>query len=127
MQLMFGWQASNDSSSSFRISDQDVVVDAVAGAPKFYQWDVPLSQIYPRNLVRKTAKMGATPSPSEYLKIVNASPSSGDIQIDFVEITAPFYEQWPPASHSQIFIESRSEANENVYAGEVLEPFLARA
>lgn len=127
MQLMFGWQASNDSSSSFRISDQDVVVDAVAGAPKFYQWDVPLSQIYPRNLVRKTAKMGATPSPSEYLKIVNASPSSGDIQIDFVEITAPFYEQWPPASHSQIFIESRSKANENVYAGEVLEPFLARA
>lgn len=127
MQLMFGWQASNDSSASFRISDQDVVVDAVAGAPRFYQWDVPLSQIYPRNLVRKTAKMGKTPSPSEYLKIVNASASSGDIQIDYVEITAPFYEQWPPASHSQILIESRSKANENVYAREVLEQFLSRA
>ncbi|MGK0202709.1 MAG: hypothetical protein ACI9S9_001781, partial [Planctomycetota bacterium] len=127
MQLLFGWQASNDSSASFLISDADAVVVAARGAPQFYQWDVPLSQVYPRNLVRKTAKMGGLPSPSEYLKILNASAASGDIHVDYVEVTAPFYEQWPPASHSRIFIESRSKADEKVYAREVLRQFLARA
>ncbi len=127
MQLLFGWQASNDSSASFRISNQMVVVDAAAGAPRFYQWDVPLSQIYPRNLVRKTSKMGGIPSPSEYLKIVNASVASGDIHVDYVEVTAPFYEQWPPASHARIFIESGNQANENAYARDVLTQFLSQA
>lgn len=127
MQLLFGWQASNDSSASFRISNQMVVVDAAAGAPRFYQWDVPLSQIYPRNLVRKTSKMGGLPSPSEYLKIVNASEASGDIHVDYVEVTAPFYEQWPPASHTRIFVESGNQANENAYARDVLTQFLSQA
>lgn len=127
LQLEFGWQASNDSAASVRISDNAVAVDAAPEIPKFYQWDIPLSEIYPRNLMRRTAKMGATPSPSEYVKLVNSSISQGDIQIDYVEIAAPVYEQWPPDSHTRIFIDSLNKADETAYAREVLTKFISRA
>jgi hypothetical protein len=127
LQLEFGWQASNDSSASVRISDHDVVIDAAPDKPQFYQWDIPLSEIYPRNSVRKTSKMGDLPSPSEFVKLVNSSVSRGDIQIDYVEITAPVYEQWPPDSHTRIFVDSANKANETAYAREVLTRFMSRA
>ncbi len=127
LQLEFGWQASNDSQASVRISDHDLVIDAAPDQPQFYQWDIPLSEIYPRNSVRKMSKMGDLPSPSEYLKLVNSSVSQGDIQIDYVEITAPVYEQWPPDSHTRIFFDSANKADESVYAREVLTSFMSRA
>ena len=127
MELEFGWQASNDSRATLRIGQEDKVIEAARGAPQLYVWDVPLSQIYPRNWVRKTAEMGALPSPSEYIKLANTSISGGDIHIAYVEVTAPVYESWPPSSHSQIFIASADEANESVYAREVLENFMSRA
>jgi cytochrome c553 len=127
MQLMFGWQASNDSQAAVRISAADVVIDAAPGAPQFYQWDVPLSQIYPRNSVRKISQMGDLPSPSEYLKLVNRSESGGDILIQQVEVTAPVYDPWPPASHTHIFVDSSNAADERVYAREVLANFMSRA
>ena len=49
-----------DSKASFRISSRDLVIDASPGKPMFYQWDIPLSEIYPRNPVRKTEELGAT-------------------------------------------------------------------
>lgn len=125
MQLHFGWQASNDSSAVMKISEQDLVV--TIGEPRFYQWDIPLSQIYPRNLVRTTSKMGALPSPSEYLKIVNGSVTGADIEIDYVEVTAPFFEQWPPASHSEVFITRRDGVSDREYARDVIAAFLPRA
>ncbi|MDA1164809.1 MAG: DUF1592 domain-containing protein [Planctomycetota bacterium] len=127
LQLEFGWQASNDSQASVRICDHDIAIDAAPDKPKFYQWDLPLSEIYPRNSVRKISKMGDLPSPSEYVKFVNSSVLQGDIQIDFVEITAPVYEQWPPVSHTRIFIDSANHADETVYAREVLTSFMSRA
>ena len=127
MHLEFGWQASNDSRASVRVSQQDIVVEAEAGSPQFYEWNVPLSQIYPRNWVRKTSEMGALPSPSEYVKLVNASITGGDIHIGYVEVTAPVYESWPPESHSRVFIASAEEANESVYAQQVLKSFISRA
>ncbi|MBP89304.1 MAG: hypothetical protein CMJ64_21750 [Planctomycetaceae bacterium] len=127
LQLEFGWQASNDSQASVRISDHDVAIDAVPDSPQFYQWDVPLSEIYPRNSVRKTSKMGDLPSPSEYLKLVSSSVSHGDIQLDYVEITAPVYEQWPPDSHTRILMDSANKADEAGYAREVLTSFMSRA
>lgn len=126
LQLEFGWQASNDSQASVRISDHDIAIDAPPDKPRFYQWDIPLSEIYPRNLMRKIQKMGALPSPSEYVKLVNSSISQGDIQVDYVEITAPIYEQWPPASHARIFIDSKNKADETIYAREVLTNFMSR-
>lgn len=127
LQLEFGWQASNDSQASVRISHHDVTISASPENPQFYQWDIPLSDIYPRNSVRKISKMGDLPSPSEYIKFVNSSVSSGDIQIDYVTIEAPVYGQWPPPSHNRIFIESEHKADELVYAREVLTNFMSRA
>ena len=127
LQLEFGWQASNDSQASVRVSDHDVAIGAAPDKPQFYQWDIPLSEIYPRNSVRKISKMGDLPSPSEYVKLVNSSVSHGDIQIDYVEITAPVYDQWPPESHTRIFIDSENEADEPAYAREVLMHFMSRA
>ena len=127
LQLEFGWQASNDSQASVRISDHDIVIDAPPHEPQFYQWDVPLSEIYPRNSMRKIWKMGDLPNPSEYVRFVNSSVSQGDIQIDYVEVTAPVYEQWPPASHHRIFIDSENQSEETIYAREVLTAFMSRA
>ena len=127
MQLLFGWQASNDSSATFAIGAAEHVVTAEPGVPTFYQWHVPLSQVYPRNLMRTVSKMGDLPSPSEYLKIRNVSESGDDLQIDYIEVTAPVYEEWPPASHQRIFVASRNAKDESLYAREVLTSFVRRA
>jgi mono/diheme cytochrome c family protein len=127
LRLMFGWQASNDSRAVMKLKDSDRVVSAAPGERRFYEWRVPTSQIYPRNLVRKTAKMGTTPSPSEYIKIVHASKAGGDVHVDFVEVTAPFYQTWPPASHTKIFIAKEPRSSESAYARRVIEAFMERA
>lgn len=127
LQLEFGWQASNDSSASVRISPHDLEIDAPPEAPRFYEWRIPLSEVYPRNLVRTTAKMGELPNPSEFVKLVNSSDSRGDIQIDYVEIAAPVFNQWPPESHERIFIESGNRSDETLYAREILAKFMSRA
>jgi hypothetical protein len=127
LQLEFGWQSTNDSEASVKISDLEIPIDATPAEPKFYAWDIPLSEIYPRNSMRNIWKMGDLPSPSEYVKFVNSSVSQGNIQIDYVEITAPVYEQWPPQSHTRIFMESENQADEAIYAREVLTKFMSRA
>ncbi len=127
LSLEFGWQASNNSHASVTVGDRNVAIDAPPDDPQFYQWDIPLSEIYPRNPMRKTAKIGATPSPSEYVRLHNSSISQGDIQIDYVEVTAPVYDQWPPDSHTRIFIDGPSTADEMQYAREVLTRFMSRA
>ncbi len=86
-----------------------------------------MGEIYPRNTVRKTSPMGAMPSPSEYIRIANSSASACDIQIDFVTIEAPVYDQWPPASHRRVFFESEHAEDEVVYAKEILQDFMTRA
>ena len=127
LQLEFGWQASNDSQASVRISTRDIAIAATADKPQFYQWDIPLSEIYPRNSFRKTQKLGDLPNPSELLKLVNSSISQGDIHIDYVEITAPTYAHWPPDSHTRIFIGGKKPADESAYARNVLANFMSRA
>ena len=127
LQLEFGWQASNDSQASVRISEHDLRIGAAPDSPQFYQWEIPLREVYPRNSVRKISKMGDLPSPSEYLKFVNSSVSQGDIQIDYVEVTAPVYSAWPPESHRRVFIDSSSTGDEIVYAREVLANLMTRA
>jgi len=127
LQLEFGWQASNDSQASVKISDHDLAIHAALDEPQFYQWEIPLSEIYPRNSVRHISKLGDLPSPSEYLRFVNSSVSPADIQLDYVEITAPVYEQWPPKSHARIFIPSQHQHNETLYAREILSQWMFRA
>ena len=126
MQLEFGWRASNEGRAVLRVSTEDVPIKAAPDAPKIYQWDVPLGEIYPRNSVRKTSPMGTMPNPSEYIRLVNSSASQGDIRLDYVEVSAPVYDQWPPKSQQQIFIDSANSDNESVYAREVLTAFMSR-
>ena len=127
LQVVFGWQASNDSQASVRIPGPDTVIEAVPGAPRIYQWDIPLSQIYPRNSVRKVSKLGDLPSPSEYIKLVNTSVSGGDIHVEVVEVTAPVNDQWPPASHKRIFFDVPDAPDEAARARAVIAAFMTRA
>ncbi|MFM7073319.1 MAG: DUF1592 domain-containing protein [Planctomycetota bacterium] len=46
--------------------------------------------------------------------------------IDHIEITAPFYEAWPPKTHTDIFFASSNKSNEDLYGREVLGRFLRR-
>jgi mono/diheme cytochrome c family protein len=127
LQLEFGWRASNEGRAVIRVSTEDVPIKAMSDSPEFYQWDIPLGEIYPRNSVRNVSKMGAMPSPSEFIRLVNSSVSQGDIHIDYVEITAPVYDQWPPKSHNRIFIDGENRKDEAVYSREVLTSFMSRA
>ena len=51
----------------------------------------------------------------------------GPIQIDYVEIATPVYDEWPPASHNQIFFPSENQTDESNYSREVLLAFMKRA
>ncbi len=127
LQLEFGWRASNEGRAILRISAEDTQIKASPDKPEIYQWDVPLGEIYPRNSVRDTSPMGALPSPSEYIRLVNSSATKGDIRLDYVEVAAPVYDQWPPESHKRIFFDSAAQENESAYAREVLTAFMSRA
>ncbi|MCK5941845.1 MAG: DUF1592 domain-containing protein [Planctomycetes bacterium] len=127
VRLVFGWQASNDSRAHVVVSGRDVVVDAPPDAPRFYQWDVPIERIYPRNSVRGVNRMGDLPNPSEYLRIDNASRRGDALLVDYVEVTAPVFEQWPPATHRALFPARRDGADDRAYAREALARLLPRA
>ncbi len=127
LQLLFGWQASNEGRALLRVSKEDAPVTASRDQAQIIQWDVPLGEIYPRNSVRKTSPMGSTPSPSEYIRLVNSSASASEIQIDYVQVAAPVYDQWPPESHRRIFFESDNASNETIYARETITKFMTRA
>lgn len=127
LRLMFGWQASNEGRSLLPVSKQDVPIHATPAQPTTVQWDVPLSEIYPRNSVRKTSKMGQIPSPSEYVRFFNTSVSPSQVQIDHVQVAAPVFDQWPPAAHRRIFFDSDQMSDESAYAREVISTFMARA
>jgi hypothetical protein len=127
LQLEFGWQASNDSQASVRISQRDLKISAPPDQPEIYQWDIPLSEIYPRNSVKGISKMGDLPSPSELIKLVNSSDSRSDIQVSYLDVIAPFYEQWPPSSHRRLFPEFETGADEVAYAKDILQRFMSRA
>ena len=127
LQLHFGWQASNEGRALLRVSTEDRPIDAPRGSPTFYQWDVPLGEIYPRNSVRKTSPMGAIPSPSEYIRLVNSSASPDDIAIDYVEVHAPVCDQWPPPSRKQLFVDSDTAGDNIDYVRQVISKFMTRA
>jgi mono/diheme cytochrome c family protein len=127
MQLLFGWQASNEGRALLRVSTSDTPVTAGPDQPQIIQWDVPLGEIYPRNSVRKTSPMGAMPSPSEYIRLANSSASTDEIQIDYVRVAAPVYDQWPPESHTRIFFDSENAEDESAYAKEIVTAFMSRA
>ena len=131
LRLFFGFQASNNSDASRRIGYTDVAIEASPENPQFYQWDIPLGEI-PRNPYRGIMTLGETPNPAEFLEFRNVSQhtskkSSANAQFDYLEISGPVYEQWPPKSHTRIFIDSANTSDESRYAREVLAHFMPRA
>lgn len=126
LRLFFGNQASNDSRVAVRAGERDITITASPDKPEFYHWDVRLSEIA-RNAYRHIQKLGQLPNPAEFLYFQNCSSTPVAVQIDYVEITAPVHEQWPPESHTRIFFQSDRQANEKKYAREVLAKFMRRA
>ncbi|MAW60334.1 MAG: hypothetical protein CMJ94_05805 [Planctomycetes bacterium] len=60
--------------------------------------------------------------------LVKSSQDPGPpLLVESIEIEAPYFEQWPPESHSRIFFASQNQDRQEVYAREVIERFLERA
>ena len=126
LRLMLSAHTSNDANFSQVISQRDIPVTASADKPEFIHFDIQLSDIQ-RNPFRKLPT--AYPRRDEFLHIQNVSNAfKGEdklsVLIDTIEISAPFYEQWPPKTHTNIFIESANKGNEQIYGREVLNRFL---
>ncbi len=127
LQLEFGWRASNEGRAVLRVSQADHRVSATKNDPQIYEWTIPLGEIYPRNSVRGVNKMGQMPNPSEYIRLVNSSVSQSDIVVDYVQVSTPVYEKWPPASHTAIFPKRDEMQSETQYARNVIGNFMPKA
>jgi mono/diheme cytochrome c family protein len=131
LRLLYGQQASNNSHASERLGPGDQAVRAEPDSPDWYEWEVPLSEVL-RNPFRTEYEVGGYPNPTEYFILENAHQDSSlqeraNIRIEYLEVIAPYYKQWPPESHTRIFIDSQNRENEKVYAAEVLDHFMSRA
>lgn len=47
--------------------------------------------------------------------------------IQSVEFEGPYYESWPPKSHTNIFVDSKNESDPTTYAKEIIKSFATRA
>jgi hypothetical protein len=126
VQLLFGGQTSNNANFIKRATHENLLVQGSIEQPQTIQYDIALSEM-PRNPFLKTEKLGATPSPSEVLTLKHISNAQSKLYIDYIEIQAPIYEQWPPQSHRDIFIESKNKNNELAYASEIIQNFAEKA
>lgn len=129
LRLVFSAHTSNNANFSQVISVRDLPVTAPADKPEFIEFDIPLSEIQ-RNPFRKLET--TFPRRDEFLHIRNESNARGgkeplQVVIDYLEISAPHYDQWPPQSHTRIFFASDNKADEAIYGREVLTRFLERA
>jgi hypothetical protein len=128
LRLMFSAHTSNNANFSQVASEHDIPVTASADKPEFIEFDIPLGDIQ-RNPFRKLTT--TFPRRDEFLHIQNVSNAAGGeeplrVLIDYIEISAPFYEQWPPKPHTDIFFASEHKSGEQVYGREVLNRFLTR-
>jgi len=128
LRLIFSAHTSNNANFSNVISERDIPVTAPADRPEFIHFDIPLGDIQ-RNPFRKLTT--TFPRRDEFLHIRNESNARGgkeplQVLIDHVEITAPFYAQWPPKTHTDIFFASDNRDDEAAYGREVLTRFLRR-
>lgn len=125
LQLTFSAHTSNNANFSNTIGKRDVRVTAPADQPEFIDFHISLADIQ-RNPFRKLETK--FPRRDEFLHIRNLTFTEGlNVLIDHIEISAPFYEQWPPQSHKAVFFESVNRDNEESYGREVLARFVRRA
>ncbi len=128
LRLIFSAHTSNNANFTQVVSEGDIPVTASADEPQWIHFDIPLSDIQ-RNPFRKLKT--TFPRRDEFLHIHNVSNAPGgeeplQVMIDHIEISAPFYEQWPPKTHTAIFFDSPHKSDEQAYGREVLNRFLRR-
>jgi mono/diheme cytochrome c family protein len=126
--LIFSAHTSNNANFSQVISERDLAVTASADQPEEIYFDIPLSEIQ-RNPFRKL--LTRFPRRDEFLSIRNVSNAHHRdeplrVLIDYIEISAPYYDQWPPKTHTDIFVESKNKSDEKLYGREVLSGFMER-
>jgi len=59
--------------------------------------------------------------------VKDAKNPGTSVAVSEMEFEAPYYPQWPPQGHREIFFESPNSNNEAIYAREVLQRFMTRA
>lgn len=129
LRLIFSAHTSNNANFSQVVSARDLPVTAVAENPEFIDFDIPLSEIQ-RNPFRKLET--TFPRRDEFLHIRNEGSVRGgkeplQVAMDYLEVSAPHFDQWPPPSHLQIFFPSANQRDEQVYGRELLARFMERA
>ena len=124
LSLLFGHQVSNNSFASETIgSDQEIL--SVLGNPQFYEWNFPLSEVI-RNPFRNVEDLKG-PNPAEFIRFQNTSSSKEDITLLYVEVVAPFYEQWPPDSHRKVFPTDTENSETVTDARKIISKFMEKA
>jgi hypothetical protein len=128
LRLSFSAHTSNNANFMNVISERDLPVTAPPESPQHLNFDIALGDIQ-RNPFRHLET--TFPRRDEFLHIRNIANSNGDqdsfrVLIERIEITAPFYEQWPPETHTRIFFDSPNRNDESIYVREVLQRFLER-
>ncbi len=128
LRLIFSAHTSNNANFSQVVSQRDILVTAAIDNPQYITFDISLADIQ-RNPFRKLET--TFPRRDEFLSIRNVvNADSNDeplVYIDHIQVSAPYFEQWPPKSHSNIFFESNNQGDELVYGREVLSRFMRRA
>ena len=128
LRLVFSAHTSNNANFSNVVSQRDLPVTAAADKPEFIDFFIPLSEIQ-RNPFRKLET--TFPRRDEFLHIRNEGNAHRrdplQVAIDYIEVSAPHFDQWPPQSHLNIFFESKNKSDEQAYGGEVLTRFMQRA
>ena len=128
LRFVFSAHTSNNANFSEVISKSAIPVTGSLTDPQLIHLDIPLSEIQ-RNPFRNNKE--TFPRRDEFLTIECQSKTRGkeplSITLDFIEISAPFFEQWPPQTHRDIFFESPNKNEEVEYAREVLSRFMERA
>ncbi|MFM8262189.1 MAG: DUF1592 domain-containing protein [Pirellula sp.] len=129
LRLIFSAHTSNDANFSQVISQRDIPVSANPDTPEIITFDIQLQDIQ-RNPFRKLAT--TFPRRDEFLSIRNVSNAKGKddplcVLIDQIEVIAPFYDQWPPKTYRDVFLDKHLTDDPNTDAREILERFLHKA
>ena len=128
LSLKLSAHTSNNANFSNVISKRDIPVTGTAENPEWIHFNIQLEDIQ-RNPFRKLTT--TFPRRDEFLHIKNISNAHGkdplQVHLDQIVITAPFYDQWPPASHQRIFFDSNDKNTEKKYGREVVSSFIKRA
>ncbi len=128
LHFIFSAHTSNNANFSEVISKRAIPVTGSMTEPQLIHLDIPLSEIQ-RNPFRNNKE--TFPRRDEFLTIECQSRTREkeplSITIDFIEISAPFFEQWPPQTHRDIFFKSPNKNEEVKYAREILTRFMERA